>query len=164
MQKDPPKTLTLAQSKGNTPAGNGPSDSRKDEGGGPSGKVGQAKVGKSGAEVGDSLPNNLMKYTASRKLMNALEPYAARFQSPPGNQDIVLLRAVGAVAGLNHLKRCERDLKANALERERFDSIMRVFAVSLAAPHKTEEIHMPLVKESYLLPGGRIRRGRAWLD
>ena len=76
----------------------------------------------------DSLPKNLMKYTASRKLMNAIEPFAVRFSTPvPDDISVTHARAVGAVNGLYHLKRCERDVGKGA-ERQRFDSLLRIFA------------------------------------
>jgi hypothetical protein len=75
----------------------------------------------------DRVPDNLMRFQNASELMDALQPYVDRFETAPCDESAQEVRALSAVAALNHLKRCEKGLR-DASARERLEKQIRLFA------------------------------------
>jgi hypothetical protein len=74
----------------------------------------------------DRLPDNLMRFENATELMDVLQPYLERFETVPSNESTQEVRALSAVAALNHLKRCEKGSR-DAAARARLDKQMQFF-------------------------------------
>lgn len=59
-----------------------------------------------------------MKYRDARPLLAALQPYAEHITMSDHTEETVHIRAMGAITGMNHLKRCEWSVKDPSVKED----------------------------------------------
>ena len=78
------------------------------------------------------MPDDLMKYKSATELMDLLDPFVSLYSTENSTTGLRKLRAIGAVAALNHLKRLDSP-GLGSTEQERLERQFRSFALVVEA-------------------------------